>query len=903
MAADKKKLFVQATQDIKAGKFGEASKVLKELMTLDPANIEYRRLSASLNLKLGNMISAKAVYESLVEEATQMRDARLTESLLREYLAAAPRYVPFIEKLGQALEDDGKNMLAANEYAKALQILLEDMDSEQAGRMVDLQSKIKTLAPNHPVLAQYETTKSGKYQAAPAASPLAAAIKISAPAPPPPHQDAPPMVQDDLSDVLSKPIPKRPPPPPKPATPAPPPMVEDDLTELLSKPIPKRQPPPKRELPPAPPPPPMVEDDLTDLLSRPIPKRAPLPIRETPPPPPAPPVEEKPSLTKALFGFLQSSPAPEPAPPPPAPPAPEPPPVAAAPPPVETPAPAAPPQWKAWQPEEPAPAAAPAPVSEPAPAAPAAEWKPWTPPTETTPEPPSTPAEAPPPARSAPTITIPTFGGTPSMSGGDSSAVVAAARERKSAPAALPRQMSGRRSGGIGAALRPVVTLVGVAGGGAAALFVALAVGCLVMEKSPSDAYRNFTGSPPALAQDPRKNAWLLLIGFDADAGRDPMTEGLERAQKPAGVQAIQCAWEGGSASMMRLPEETAVVETWWQGLDPAGQFQKEAARIQEWTAGNPVVLERYRRWLGLPFEDNGYGAFAAPNCSLILAAHRLHVAEGFGQGLPRGIDRLQDDLTAWRKALAQARTLSMKQLAMTILGDDLTLLAGVFARPDVTGDTVSDLARLTKPLEQVERSLRWPMQNALAVDTKLLGSHALFSAVQEPSPLERVLMWLPLPKQRALNAYTDHFEALIKAADQPLTSPPKLYEFAKTPAQTVMDYVTNPIDNLVPGRTTIAWDQQVGAMNELDARLRLAGLAALLRGVPRKAIPGRIAEAGSKYTDPFTELPMLLNPAQGRIYSIGKNRKDDDGDARLDVSIAWSFTEPPKDVPRGKTR
>ena len=80
MAADKKKeLFIEATQQIKAGKYGQASKVLKELMALEPSNIEYRRLSASLNLKLGNMISAKAVYDSLVQEATQMRDYRLAE--------------------------------------------------------------------------------------------------------------------------------------------------------------------------------------------------------------------------------------------------------------------------------------------------------------------------------------------------------------------------------------------------------------------------------------------------------------------------------------------------------------------------------------------------------------------------------------------------------------------------------------------------------------------------------------------------------------------------------------------------------------------------------------------------------------------------------------------------------
>lgn len=474
---------------------------------------------------------------------------------------------------------------------------------------------------------------------------------------------------------------------------------------------------------------------------------------------------------------------------------------------------------------------------------------------------------------------------------------------RAAAPPLPRRAGTGRRAGGLGQAVKTLVTLMVVVTGLAAAGFGTLAIGCFLLEKSPSDVVRNFAGSPPLSAQNPRKNAYLLLVGFDADAGRDPMTEGYERLQNSVSVQPIQCAWDQASSSTMRFPEETSVVENWWQGPDPVGQFQKEAGRIQGWTAGSPVLLERYRQWLGIPFQDGGYGTFAVPNCALILVAHRLHVAEGFGQGLAKGIDRLEQDLKAWRAVLAQARTLPVKQLAFALFNDDLTLLAGVFSRPELTGDTVSDLVQLTKPLEQVERSLRWSMQNALTVDTKLFATNALFDAVKDPSPLVRVLTWLPLPKQRALNAYADHFAALLKAADQPLTKPPRLYEFARTPAKTVMDYLVNPLDNLVPSRSVIAWDQQVGMVFETEARLRLVGVAARLRGASRKAIPGRIAEAGSKYTDPFTELPMLLNPSRRLIYSIGKNHKDDDGDPKLDVSIAWPFTEPSKETPRGRVR
>jgi hypothetical protein len=110
-----------------------------------------------------------------------------------------------------------------------------------------------------------------------------------------------------------------------------------------------------------------------------------------------------------------------------------------------------------------------------------------------------------------------------------------------------------------------------------------------------------------------------------------------------------------------------------------------------------------------MPFEDGGYGTFAVPNCALILTAHRLHVAGGFGQRLEKGVDRLVQDLQAWRAVLPQARTLPIKQLALTIFNDDLTLLAGVFSRPDVSGEMVSDLVTLINPLEQVEGRFAGP--------------------------------------------------------------------------------------------------------------------------------------------------------------------------------------------------
>ena len=47
-----------------------------------------------------------------------------------------------------------------------------------------------------------------------------------------------------------------------------------------------------------------------------------------------------------------------------------------------------------------------------------------------------------------------------------------------------------------------------------------------------------------------------------------------------------------------------------------------------------------------------------------------------------------------------------------------------------------------------------------------------------------------------------------------------------------------------------------------------------------------RIANAGLSFYDPFTGFPMLWNAAKGRLYSVGRDGKDDNGDPKLDVGV-----------------
>jgi hypothetical protein len=100
---------------------------------------------------------------------------------------------------------------------------------------------------------------------------------------------------------------------------------------------------------------------------------------------------------------------------------------------------------------------------------------------------------------------------------------------------------------------------------------------------------------------------------------------------------------------------------------------------------------------------------------------------------------------------------------------------------------------------------------------------------------------------------------------------------------------VINPVDNLVARDAIPNWDDQAGAILEIDARLRLAGLQARLRTPSkdqRANLLVRIAEAGPAFYDPFTGFPMLTNRSKTLLYSVGRDRADNNGDPRRDIMV-----------------
>ena len=427
----------------------------------------------------------------------------------------------------------------------------------------------------------------------------------------------------------------------------------------------------------------------------------------------------------------------------------------------------------------------------------------------------------------------------------------------------------------------------------ACAVLVAIGIGgvgvaWLVMEEPPTPAYRNLTTSSPQIHTDQRKNGYFMLLGFGSSAERDPFQAGYEKKSEGQELQAAQACMAGDEGAGRTTTGASAnVLRGWFSGTDPVAQMKPQAAAVRSWTAQEAVGLKRYQQWLSMPFEDAGYGQIVSPNCAQVLLAHRLYLAEGFAQDLNTGLGRLESDMGSWRVALGQSKTLMVKMLAATAVQDDVAIASGLLTRQDLDAAAIGRLGKIVRPLDQVELSLRWPMQSHFVWATKTVPGSLKSDKTEERPLYVSLAAGMPLPVQRRANAYADYYEAASKAvAEGRYTNLPKPSSFIRTPAVSALDYVANPVEHIIGIEPFPSWDPYVGRIVETEARLRLAGLQVWIRRGPQEGnVLTRLAKAGQAYYDPFTGLPMLVNQQRGVMYSVGRDGKDQDGDLHFDVA------------------
>ncbi len=438
-------------------------------------------------------------------------------------------------------------------------------------------------------------------------------------------------------------------------------------------------------------------------------------------------------------------------------------------------------------------------------------------------------------------------------------------------------------------------------------LWAAIYVGGMLFssqDRATEAAFVRLIEAPTRSIENPYRNGYFYLFGLTAAASADPAKTGYEiwvdETEDARRAELAERRATRADLVYMLAPETTSAS---WEADDPLTEFQKPDAPFHVAIGQYRILLSRYERWIGMPFDDWGFGRRVAPLWQDVVAVHRLYVAEGFSSSTMAGVERLHKDFHLWRTVLREAKTIRTKVLAQIVINDDLQLLSRMLAKPMVDKTILTMGLQLTLPLSTPEYSLRWPVRHQLALAMKDQSPGLRRESDQERRRLYED--WLSrrahLPVEafdgivhppartasgsfqwgQAANVYAAYYDAIIKASENNVRQLPGLQEVMGTIHRGMLEGIMNsrPIEP--------DWEIFHSQLIETDTRLRLASLQIQLRRPsPQTAVPARLAEVGSQYFDPFTGLPMLWSSTQQKLYSVGKDRLDDGGDPTFDISV-----------------
>ena len=434
-------------------------------------------------------------------------------------------------------------------------------------------------------------------------------------------------------------------------------------------------------------------------------------------------------------------------------------------------------------------------------------------------------------------------------------------------------------------------------------------------EDTAKGAFKKLIEPPPRTISNPYENGYFYLFGLTTGAAFDPVKTGYEIwVEESGGAHPGSIVADKSSRSRLSLEISLESTAESWNATDPLALFRKKGiARPSPASPHHTILLTRYDQWLGLPFEDWGFGRRIAALNREIMATHRLYIAEGFAHGTTAGIERFRKELFFWRMVLREAKTISTKVLAQVVITDDVQLLSNMLANPSADQKLLTMGMQLTLPLSESDYSLRWPVghQLSLAVADARTGrlrsdqpggpSNAeenwLISAANLPPrafdtiehPADHSRLGGTLTSAKTWESYEAFYTALIEASENRATRLPRMQAFTDTNHRGILEGLFDAAP-LEPG-----WDLFHRLLIETDTKLRLASLQIQLRQFhSHMPVPTRLAQVGSEYFDPFTGLPMLWSPTQRKVYSVGPDRLDDGGDSTFDISVPAIVSQSP---------
>lgn len=155
-------LLAEAVRRIDEKQYAGAEAILNQMLTREPGNPQVCQLLARLHLQRGDVQVALGEYRFLAGAALRAHDIALAESLIQEFLSVDPNSVPLLELNGELREEQGDRGGAAQQYAKAIELLLEHPEPGMESLHEELFEKVRSLSGDEAFVNRLATRMSGE---------------------------------------------------------------------------------------------------------------------------------------------------------------------------------------------------------------------------------------------------------------------------------------------------------------------------------------------------------------------------------------------------------------------------------------------------------------------------------------------------------------------------------------------------------------------------------------------------------------------------------------------------------------------------------------------------------------------------------------------------------------------
>lgn len=143
----------EAVRRMDENQYEGAEAILNQMLSREPGNPQVCQLLARLHLQRGDaqrsdLQVALGEYRFLAGAALRAKDLVQAEALIKEFLAAQPDTVPLLELYGELYEEQQNPVGAAEQYARAVELLLTHPEPGMEGLHEELFEKVRLLSPD-----------------------------------------------------------------------------------------------------------------------------------------------------------------------------------------------------------------------------------------------------------------------------------------------------------------------------------------------------------------------------------------------------------------------------------------------------------------------------------------------------------------------------------------------------------------------------------------------------------------------------------------------------------------------------------------------------------------------------------------------------------------------------------